>query len=62
MIDRKQIHYSEQLDRNLAAGATVQNEGMILCEMVQNGGAVVFTFLLHKRIGVCWSSARFRQD
>ena len=42
MIDRKQIHYSEQLDRNLAAGATVQNEGMILCEMVQNGGAVVF--------------------
>ena len=42
MIDRKSIHVSEQVDRNVAAGATISDEGMILCETIQNGASVVF--------------------
>jgi hypothetical protein len=41
MLDRRQIKFSEQVDRSVAAGITVMNEGAVLCEVIQNGVAVV---------------------
>jgi hypothetical protein len=40
-LDRRQIKFSEQVDRQVAAGITVMNEGAVLCEVIQNGVAVV---------------------
>lgn len=42
MIDRKNIRYSEQVDRNVAVSNVVDiQEGAMLCEVVENGVAAV---------------------
>ena len=42
MIDRKNIRYSEQVDRNVAAANVVTiQEGMLLCQIVEAGQAAV---------------------
>jgi len=37
MIDRKQIRIGEQVERPVAIGAQIANEGMILVEAIENG-------------------------
>jgi hypothetical protein len=37
MIDRKQIKIQEQVERPVAAGAEIANEGVILVEAIENG-------------------------
>lgn len=41
MIDRKQIKIQEQVERPVAAGAEIMNEGVILVETIENGVAKV---------------------
>lgn len=41
MIDRKQIKIQEQVERQVAAGAQIENEGVILVEAMEGGVAKV---------------------
>ena len=42
MLDRKQIKIQEQVERPVAAGALIPNEGVILCEAIEAGVSKVF--------------------